>query len=177
MLDFLTMFFSAVAAIAAIKSSRTAKKEANLNSIQWRHILHNEKPQINLEIKACCLGPFDKNVGDYAIFSIIFNNTSSLDISVTRILVEHNNHTLEFEWQSKTLYPHEKYGITTSELPLYIPAMRAKIENFVVYKYDIENTCVDLNKITSSPFKIKLQTSRNYNPTYTFEKAPLKYDI
>lgn len=173
-LETLTVIFSAIAAIAAIKSALTTEKEARLNKARWNYNLMCEEPEIKLVAKAYCPGPVNSKYNKYALFNLIFNNTSKLDIAITRIFLLYNDQSIEFKWQPDIIPHRQDRKIETERLPIHIPAMGAIGGYFVVYNDNYE---FDFNKLMNTPFKIKIYTSRGHNPEFYFDKVSIKYDI
>ena len=174
-INILALFFSAVAAIASILSAYTAKKESTANEKRWNHNLYLESPKINLVAEAYSAGPLNDKCGNYAVFSLLFNNTSKSDISITNILFKQNNCTLEFEHKQQALYHNHRVTINTQQLPFCIPAMNSCRGYFVILKNPEVN--IALNELNAAPFKIKVYTSRDYAPEFEFDKISVKYDI
>ena len=174
-MNILTLLFSAVAAIASVISTYVAKKESEANEQRWKHNLNLEAPKINLVAEAYSPGPIDYKCGTYAVFSLLFNNTSANDISITNIFFEQNNKILEFEWKQTTLHHNHTVTIDTQKLPFSIPAMSSVRGYFIILKK--HNVDIALNALNASPFKIKVRTNLNYEPEFEFDKISVKFDM
>lgn len=134
-----------------------------------------EKPLINLVARAYCPGPLSEPTKKYALFSLIFENPSKLDIAITRIFLECNGQVLEFKWQPDVMCHRKNCKIRTEQLPIHIPALGAFGGYFIVYnKHNID---IDFTELTRTNFKIKIHTSRGYEPEFSFTNVALKYDI
>ena len=159
--------------IISIISIIIALSSILLSAVHWYYDHCREKPKISLEARGYLPNMDNTTSNKYSIFSLIIKNESKFDIAITRIFLTYNNEDIEFCWQKNINLQYFSKNYQSTPLPLHILGMSAYGGYFFISPpYD-----VDLDKLPNAPFKIKLQTSRGHEFTFSFSKLAPMIDI
>lgn len=141
----------------------------------WISDYIKEKPNINLTLRGYRPKGLSQKINPFAVFSVIIENKSKLDIAITRMYLTVKGETLEFEWQEKSSVFNNKLVIQNQKLPIHIVGMGAFGGHCLIFEKSETN--INLNNLSNTPFSIKVITSRGYSKTFKFEKCVPIVDV
>ena len=135
--------------------------------IHWIYDHIREKPKVKITLNGYLPVIKSRSCTQLAIFSIIIDNQSKLDIAINRLYLTYKGIKLTFEHHQDIYTSSSGSKYTSAELPLKIPTMCSHEGYFFLYG----DTGIDLYDLSNSPFVISMTTSRGNVPEFAFEKV------